>query len=682
MKYESRQTDSTHTHHSHNLKERTMKGKFATTLILLLTLALGFTQAQQQKQYLTILHLNDTHSNLVAGTPRSASGAGLAGGVARAATVIKAQYLDEYPPVLLHAGDAFIGDPMFNLPALDPSSMMSPDLEALKALGCDAMALGNHEFDTGPDLLTGILVNTFGPVPDYVNDADFPMLSANIDIPSSYAYAAALGQHVYPYTVVERGPFRIGIIGLTTPATNVTSDPSPVSFLGMDEAELGQVMYNIGGIAQGLLTDPEGPCNYIILLSHLGMELDKVIAANVPFIDLIVGGHDHIATRKPEHVHNTVTNQKVEIVQTEGFYRQIGKIVLRLHNGEISVDDYTLIDLDATVPEDAEVLGMLSPTAAMLEGYIPGLFSTPVTSCSGVFTELAPRLTQPGPKDTHVGNFVADVFQNALNVDIGIEPGGSTAQPLYPGPIFPVDIYRMIGYGANDVNTLGFRLVTFTMTGAALAEGLEKTLANIDVDDEYLLQVSSNLQYFYDPKAPVGSRLKAVLFKGNPMDFTASYTVATNELVVMFLDMLEVEYDNLSLVPDIYSEFELVLGAIIQGGITSLPCGTLPGRIRAVCSVTLPMPQNNHSTAKIRQSTPNPFTGETAVSFEATEDASLVVKVYDVIGREVATLHEGYVAAGVHTAVFDAHGLPSGLYFCRMQAADGTVQTLKMIKAR
>jgi 2',3'-cyclic-nucleotide 2'-phosphodiesterase (5'-nucleotidase family) len=634
----------------------------------------------QQNQYLTIMHLNDTHSNLVAGTPRAASGQGLAGGVARAATIIKAQYASELPPVLLHSGDAFIGDPMFNLAALPPSTQISPDLEALKALGCDAMTLGNHEFDIGPDLLTGVLINTFGVTPDYVNENDFPMLSANIDIPPSYGYGAILGQHVHPYTIIERGPFKIGVIGLTTPATNVLSDPSPVRILGKNETEMGQVMYAVGGIAQNLVVDLG--CNYVILLSHMGMELDKLIATNVPLIDVIVGGHDHIGTHKPVHVRNSITNKKVEIVQTEGFYRQIGKIVLRLHNGSIDVQHYTLIDLDATVAEDAEVLGMLSPIVTGIETYVPGLFSLPVTSCSGVFTELVTGLNHPGPKDTHVGNFVADVFQNGLGVDIGIEPSGSTAQALYPGPIYPVDIFRMIGYGANDVTALGFRPVTFTMTGAALAEGIEKTLANNEVDDEYLLQVSSNLRYVYDPKAPVGSRLSAVYFKNSPVDFTATYSIATNELVVMFLDMLEVDYDNLAYVPGVYSEFELVLGYIMANSITALPCGPKPGRIQAVCSSQNSLTRPANSTAKLSANSPNPFNNETVVTYSLDEAAPVTIKVYDIVGREVATLQEGYVAQGIHTAMFDADRLPAGLYFCRMLTPDGIVQTMKMLKTR
>ena len=266
--------------------------------------------------------------------------------------------------------------------------------------------------------------------------------------------------------------------------------------------------------------------------------------------------------------------------------------------------------------------------------------------------------------------------------DIGIQPGGSTAQPLYAGPVYPIDIFRMIGYGLNTTNGLGFGVIKVKISGYQLCVALESTLANIDVDDEYLLQVSGNMQYFYSPTAPVGSRLKEVIINGAPIDYTKDYIVATNELVPMFLDILDIEYDVVTEDPVFDSEFEALMTYIVGNEITELPTGPRPGRVYALPANTAPAPFLTNSTAKITQNSPNPFVSETAVTFEVSDAAPVVVKVYDVIGREVATLHDGYAATGAHTAIFDAAGLPSGLYFCRLMTAEGTVQTMKMIKTR
>ena len=72
----------------------------------------------------------------------------------------------------------------------------------------------------------------------------------------------------------------------------------------------------------------------------MGMAADRALAASVPGIDLIVGGHDHLATKHPVRVRNPLGGD-VYIVQTEGFYSQVGRITLKLHNGSISINNYS-----------------------------------------------------------------------------------------------------------------------------------------------------------------------------------------------------------------------------------------------------------------------------------------------------------------------------------------------------
>ena len=64
------------------------------------------------------------------------------------------------------------------------------------------------------------------------------------------------------------------------------------------------------------------------------------------------------------------------------------------------------------------------------------------------------------------------------------------------------------------------------------------------------------------------------------------------------------------------------------------------------------------------------------------EAAQVTLKVYDMAGREVATLHQGIAQTGTNTVVFEANSLPAGMYFCRLLTPDGMVQTLKMLKIR
>ena len=86
----------------------------------------------------------------------------------------------------------------------------------------------------------------------------------------------------------------------------------------------------------------------------------------------------------------------------------------------------------------------------------------------------------------------------------------------------------------------------------------------------------------------------------------------------------------------------------------------------------------------LQQNYPNPFNPTTTIEFELPKNAMVVLKVYDLLGREVRTLVDEKVEAGFHTAKFDASRLASGIYFTRMlvQPQDGSnpfVQVRKML---
>lgn len=81
--------------------------------------------------------------------------------------------------------------------------------------------------------------------------------------------------------------------------------------------------------------------------------------------------------------------------------------------------------------------------------------------------------------------------------------------------------------------------------------------------------------------------------------------------------------------------------------------------------------QNKTSVPKefrLEQNYPNPFNPTTTIEFALPQGSAVTLKLYDILGREVATLADKELGAGVHTVVFDAHHLASGVYFYRMRA--------------
>lgn len=83
----------------------------------------------------------------------------------------------------------------------------------------------------------------------------------------------------------------------------------------------------------------------------------------------------------------------------------------------------------------------------------------------------------------------------------------------------------------------------------------------------------------------------------------------------------------------------------------------------------------------LRQNYPNPFNPTTTIEIDLPEASIVSVMVYDVIGRQVATIVESKLAPGVHRFLWDATPLPSGVYFGRMQVR-GNIQTIKMVLMR
>ena len=227
------------------------------------------TVINAQTDTLTILHLNDTHSNLAPLGPRTADLKGTQGGIARAATVIGMNKMTEPNVLLLHAGDAFIGDLFFNV------YFGAAEFQLLTALGLDAMAVGNHEFDLQPSTLEQALQSSFEP------GEGFPLLSANCILEDPEVNT--LKNYISPYTIKEIGSLKVGIFGLTTPETNLLSLPAP--------AVIDTNIIEIAATMVGTLAGEN--CDIIISLSHLGFALDQLVAEYVPGINVIVSGHDH-----------------------------------------------------------------------------------------------------------------------------------------------------------------------------------------------------------------------------------------------------------------------------------------------------------------------------------------------------------------------------------------------------
>jgi 5'-nucleotidase/UDP-sugar diphosphatase len=198
------------------------------------------------------------------------------GGVARRATIINSVRESAAGPVLLlDAGGTLFGQ---NLAALSKGQVV---VEAMNAMAYDALTVGELDLQLGLDILQ-----------QRAKEARFPLLSCNL-------VGAQDGKPILsPYTVVERNGIRIGI-------------------LGVSEAEMGalQQLAKVAKVLDPLksvhqyLPEVQAQSDIVIVLSHLGLQMDTVLAQLEPAIQVIVGGKSLRLLSAPEMVEGTVIVQ-------------------------------------------------------------------------------------------------------------------------------------------------------------------------------------------------------------------------------------------------------------------------------------------------------------------------------------------------------------------------------------
>ena len=591
-----------------------------------------------QVDTLTILHVNDTHSNLSTIGPRNDGLVGKYGGIARAATLIGMERASNPNVLLLHAGDAFIGDVFYN------RTFGIAELQMMLAMGFDAMTIGNHEFDLTAAMLDTSLRHAFA-------GGGFSVLSANLVLPDPSVQP--LADFIAPYSIKQVGNLKVGIFGLTTPETNVLSQPGP-AFLDTNILEIASAMVDTLKAKQ---------CRVILCLSHLGVGLDSTLAYYVPGINAIIGGHDHYLFEKPLAIQNVV-GETDWIVQANAFYLDLGKLRLVASPTGVELLDFEAIPITDAIPEEPTLAATVAALIADIESVYGPLYTQKLSYAPEFYKEVADSLLYPGSHKTAVGMLVTEAFRMTTHTEIAFEVGGSTAQPLYEGPITGADIFRMLGYGFNTDNGLGYRLATFDMKGSDLYAGIEFGLSAIEHNDEYFPQFSG-LEYTYDPAAPPFSRLTGVSVNGVPLDPERYYSVTSNEFVPIFMNYLQIPLSNVHVFTDT-TEFQVVAAYVAQFDTL----GKLVTSVEAV--ENLPREFNLH------QNYPNPFNPTTTISFDVPGRSFFSVKVYNILGQEVATLVNEILEGGTYRSRFDARGLPSGVYIYVVRAG-GKFSAKKMI---
>jgi len=460
---------------------------------------------------LHILHINDLHSRIEqisrfdsTCSAEDAAEGNCFGGYARLATKIRdrrAELEAAGTPVLtLDAGDQFQGSLYYT------TYKGQAEVQFMNAIGFDAMALGNHEFDDGPDVLA-----------DFIEQAEFPVISGNTRVAAGQRLAGVLQEHV----VLDAGGERIGILSVLTPDTAIISSPGPD--VGFDD----EITYLEEAVAR-LKADG---VDKILLLSHVGFGRDQEIAEAVDGISAIIGGHSHtlFSNTEPDTpayatLVESPSGRAVPIVQAYAYSKYLGDLELEFgDDGAVVAATGDTILLDASIPLAADIEERIASLAEPIER----MKAAPVA-------ELAASID--GSREScrsmecEMGNTVTDAMLARVaeqGATIAITNGGGLRASLGAGTVSMGDVLTVLPFQ----NTLA----TLELTGAEITAALEHGVNAIEEGAGRFPQVAG-LRFRLDPTVdPDSGRVSAVEVRSGdgwaPIDPDATYTIVTNNFM-------------------------------------------------------------------------------------------------------------------------------------------------------
>jgi 5'-nucleotidase len=429
------------------------------------------TPAAAPVVHVTLLQINDAYV-------LEPVDAGRRGGMARLATLVKRARAANANTIFAHAGDAISPSPM--------STVMRGEqmIAVLNAVGLQFATFGNHEFDFGPEILRRRM-----------GESRFGWLSANV---MERATGAVFGGAARE-RLVTLGPVRVGLFGLTTPDTAMTSAAGPtVEFL--DPLETGRA------VAAALR---RSGAQVVVGVTHQHMRADRALAA-IADVDVVLGGHEHepLVAEEGKTLITKGGSDARYLVQVDLWLRPDGALVER---------SWTFHEVSARVPEDPEVAAVVRRYGDRLDrelDTVVGHTATPLEARRGVI-----RM-----QEANLGNFIADAMRERLQTDVALMNGGGirTDRIVPVGPLTKRDIHGLLPF-TNAVMKLA-------VSGARLRETLEQGLAGLERGGGGYLQISG-VHVTYDPRQPIGQRVVSVEVRGAPLDPAHIYTLAVVDYV-------------------------------------------------------------------------------------------------------------------------------------------------------
>lgn len=514
---------------------------------MLILLLCYLSVSAQTEKIITILHTNDLHSRLIgyapesAYTPMTVNDDKTVGGFARIATVLKTEKeKNQGTTLILDAGDFLMGTIFTSL-----ETRTGFQLRLMKAMGYDAVATGNHEYDFGPEKLAEIIStsHTDGEIPALlIGNALFDEKNKRDDALEKLFAEKIISRKL----VLTKDSIKIGIFSiLGKDAELVSPNALPVIFSKRT------------AFAKKMVKELQNEkCEIIICLSHSGISKEKngswggedvALASAVKGINLIVGGHSHTKLDQPVIING------IPIVQTGEFGQFVGRLSLSYSGGNIKVVDYKLIPINDSIRGDAKINELIEEQKGRISSEILkplGVdYDKPIAE-----TDFRVEGNDLGDfMESNLGPLVADAIHyyvnshNSKGTDVSMVAAGVLFDKILPGVQTAADIFRVVPLGYGKDNIPGYPLSRLFVTGRELKSILEiLQVAYKSSPDDYCYY--SGLRVVYDPDKLLFQKIKRIEIVHSDgsivnVDFSKKnksiYSVTANSYMLEFIGIIK-----------------------------------------------------------------------------------------------------------------------------------------------
>ena len=397
-----------------------------------------------------ILHLNDVHCGVN-------DNIGYDGFV-----LYRDELYEKYPNIIsVDVGDHIQGGTLGSI------SEGSAIINIMNKVGFDVAILGNHEFDYGIDQLSKLGETITSKY-----------------ISSNFCYKKNKTSVYNPYKIIEKGGKKIAFIGVLTPLTfsktylstlRDSNGDAIYDFLtGNNTQELyDRVQENVNKVRK------EEGADYVILLTHIGMELEQYtsdkLLSKIENVDAVLDGHTHLIYNTTKKDINT---KDIHISQTGTKLQSIGKLIIK-NDGTIASE------IIQVIPEPSDKTNAIKLTRGGKEVWVNKDMNTFINDIFNVYknelsilygsSEYDLVIRPEGTTDSHfiycryqectVGNLLADAFKSAGKSDAAILNGGGVRSGINKGDLTRSQIMSVAPFFNN--------LIVKMLPGQCILDALE-----------------------------------------------------------------------------------------------------------------------------------------------------------------------------------------------------------------